>query len=806
MIFIVSVIVVSVIMNECKTIILFTFFFMFRSAVYNAKGYVQTRAYSDILRNLPRVGGAVSKFGKPEDKPKVNRFAQQYSGERRPGNGERGQGRGERGQGNGDRGQERGEKRVSGEKKVNGEKKREKKVNATKQNSSDGINDSRTTEAVNQVRSYEEIRKVMREKVMKEKPKVASKTTGTKKVSAPAVSRGEPIKISLPPYITVSNLANTMNVSLNDMLKKLRELGFENMRHSYILDKENAALIADEYNFEVKFSENAMEDLFPAVTNTKMLKERPPVVTIMGHVDHGKTTILDYLRKSSVVDEEFGGITQHIGAFSVVTPVSKKKITFLDTPGHAAFLKMRERGAIITDIVILVVAADDSVMPQTIEAIKHAKKSGVPMIVAINKCDKPGVKLDKVLSDLAAHDVDIEDYGGETQTVRVSGKTGMNMDKLEEAVITLSEMSEFKAEATGIHADGWVIESQVVKGVGNIATVLVRRGSVKSGDVLVAGHTYCKVRGMKDEHGKVVKLAGPLTPVQVWGWKELPESGDQIVQAKSELVAKRVVANRITRAKEIQSSRDIESINQKRREEIEQQERQEKINALKMAGLDLSVLEEEDADGTECKKVHYMVKADVFGSAEAIKESIHGMGNDEVQSLVVSHGAGAPTESDVELAKTLEATIFCFNVKVPKAIMSKADREGVSIKEHNIIYRLIEDVTGQLTAQLKPIIEVKTLGEVEIKDTFVITVRKSKVKIAGCKVSSGAIKKTSNVRVLRGDAEVYKGTLSSLKHVKDDIAESRKGQECGIAFDKWDKFEKGDIIQVYEEVEKERYL
>ena len=248
-------------------------------------------------------------------------------------------------------------------------------------------------------------------------------------------------------------------------------------------------------------------------------------------------------RKSSVVAQEHGGITQHIGAFSVITPISKQKITFLDTPGHAAFLKMRERGAIITDIVILVVAADDSVMPQTIEAIKHAKKSGVPMIVAINKCDKPGVKTDRVLADLSRHGIDIEEYGGDTQTVQVSGKTGLNMDKLEEAVITLREMSDFRSEISNIPSEGWVIESEIAKGMGNISTVLVRRGTVKVGSYLVAGNTYCKVRGMKDENGKTVKTAGPSTPVQIWGWKDLPQSGDQILEAKNELIAKKVCEN-----------------------------------------------------------------------------------------------------------------------------------------------------------------------------------------------------------------------------------------------------------------------
>lgn len=721
----------------------------------------QSRTYADFLNKFPRVGGGISKFGKftkrdgpaASEPPKAespNRFAQKYSQPRK-----------------------------------------------TPPANHLAKNRAPSPEA-NKLLQYEAMKKSLREK--QKQPK-----TQTHKKQHKKPKYVEPVQIQLPPFVTVSNLATIMNVPLNDVFRKLEGLGFEDIRHNYILDKENASLIADEYNFEVVISEESKDDIYPSQVKPDLLRERPPVVTIMGHVDHGKTTILDYLRKSSIVDKEFGGITQHIGAFSVLTPVSKKKITFLDTPGHATFLKMRERGAIITDVVILVVAADDSVMPQTIEAIKHSKKSGVPIIVAINKCDKHGVKTDKVLADLAAHDIDIEDYGGDTQTVKVSGKTGLNMDKLEEAIITLSEMNDFKAETTNILAEGWIIESEIVKGFGSIATVLVRRGTIKVGDFVVAGNTYCKVRGMKDEFGKPVKVAGPSTPVQVWGWKELPEGGDQVLQAKNEQIAKKAVQYRISRGKELQASRDIETINQKRQDEIKDLKKLEKINELKSAGLDSSYLENDD-DTNSCIDVKYIIKSDVYGSAEAIKESIHDIGNDEVKSIVLSHEAGPPTETDVEMAKTLNAKIFCFNVKVPKPISNKAEKEGVTISEHNIIYRLIEEVTEELTSHLKPRIEVKTLGEVELKDVFVVSVKKSKVKIAGCKVSNGSIKKSSKVKVLRKGEIVYDGTLSSLKHIKDDIAEARKGNECGISFEKWDKFEPGDAIEVYEEIEHPRFL
>lgn len=660
-----------------------------------------------------------------------------------------------------------------------------------------------------QYEQYNKIRQRLNEKnKQQQKQKApANKNPGKQQKHIKPKKDKENIKISIPTFVTVSNLSTIMNIPLNTLLTKLETLGFEDMTHNYILDKENALLIADEFGFDVTMSDETGLDLFPAPDDEKKLKPRPPVVTIMGHVDHGKTTILDYLRNSSIVQGEFGGITQHIGAFSVVTPISKKKITFLDTPGHAAFLSMRERGAIVTDIIILVVAADDSVMPQTIEAIKHAKKSGVPIIVAINKCDKPGLKIDKVLGDLARYEIDIEDYGGETQTVQVSGKTGMNMDKLEEAVITLSELSEFKAEPVGIPAEGWVIESEMMKGLGNVSTVLVRRGTIKTGSFLVAGTTYCKVRGMRDEHGKPVKQAGPSTPVQVWGWKELPHAGDQILEAKSEQICRKVIQNREDRRKQIQAAKDIEHINEKRQEEVKELQRQERINELKMAGLDASELMGEDGAGSKVDTCKYLVKSDVFGSAEAIKESIDGLGNDEVKAVVISHEAGAPSESDLDVASALGAKILCFNTKIPKNVQMKADKLGVAMGEHNIIYRLIEEVTLELTAKLKPHIEVKVLAEVELKNVFKITTKnKSTIKIGGCKVVSGTLKRSLRVRVKRGGEVIHSGQLSSLKFVKQDISEATKGSECGIAFENWDKFEENDVVEAYEETEIPRYL
>lgn len=720
---------------------------------------VSRRYYSDFIKNLPRVGG--------EGGSKGNRFANQY-------------------------------------KASDSEKPRTKNWGnfQNQRTRSPPKSGARATQGEpDKTKLYNEAREALREKQRQQMPIKKSQNSTIKRPSKPKPQVAK-IKIQIPTFVTVSNLATVLGVPLNEFLKKLQDLGFENMRHNFILDKENAALIADDYGFDIIMNDETGADLFPVDVKENLLRPRAPVVTIMGHVDHGKTTILDYLRKSSIVKQEHGGITQHIGAFSVITPISKKKITFLDTPGHAAFLKMRERGAIVTDIVILVVAADDSVMPQTVEAIKHAQKSGVPMVVAVNKCDKPGVNVDKVLADLSSHGIDVEDYGGETQTVRVSGKTGLNMEKLEEAVITLSEMNDFKAEVEQVPAEGWVIESHVAKGMGNVATALVRRGTMKVGSFVVAGTSYCKIRGMKDENGKVVKAAGPSTPVQIWGWKDLPEAGDQMLQAPTEQMAKKVCENRIARQKQIQAGKDIDTINQKRMEEIKELERQERANELKLAGLEPTIEEEKKA-----VLVKYIIRSDVFGSAEAIKECIDGLGNEEVRAVVVSHEAGLPSESDVELAKALDATILCFNMKTPKQILAKADRAGVAIQEHNVIYHLIEQVTEKLTSLLPPRIEVKIVAEVEIKDVFTITSKsKSKLKIAGCKVTTGLLKRSSKVRVIRGGKLIYTGTLSSLKHVKDDISEAKKGNECGIGFDGWDKFQQGDRIEAYEEITHQRYL
>lgn len=632
------------------------------------------------------------------------------------------------------------------------------------------------------------------------------------KLAKKSSKRVEKKSLNLPRFTTVSSLANILGVRYERLSKRLEQMGFEDLTHNFILDHETAGLIADEYGYEVNFSEGKEgEDLVPSKTpeDTSSWKPRPPIVTIMGHVDHGKTTILDYLRKSSIVSQEHGGITQHIGAFSVKTPVSKKLITFLDTPGHAAFLKMRERGAFMTDIVVLVVAADDSVMPQTKEAIKHIKKSGVSVIVAVNKCDKENANPDKVIADLAANDIDVEDYGGETQTVRVSGLTGLNMEKLEESIITLSEVLDLRAPDKKVPAEGWIIESQSKKGMGPLATVLIRQGTLKKGDILVAGKTYCKVRAMKDETGKQVKQAGPATPVEIWGWKEVPEAGDDALQAKDEQQAKRVIETRLLREEREKQALDIEVMNKVRveaKKEAQERERQEELRKYGLVEEDIEGGTEKEEQSSQIN-VKYIVRADVSGSAEAIVESIKDIGNEEVKLTVLSHSAGAPIESDLERAQISGATILLFNMNIPKDIDNKAAKMGVKIKTHNVIYHLIEDVTEELSSKLEPIIELKVRSEAEIKEIFEIKgPRKKIIKIAGSKVTSGAIEKSTPVRVMRDGEEVYRGKFETMKHLKDDVQEVKKGRECGLSFDGWSDFRPGDIVQNYDEHAIPRYL
>lgn len=657
-----------------------------------------------------------------------------------------------------------------------------------------------------------------------------SKSKSKSQSQSPAKSSPSNKKsITLSAFISVANLANQLNIRYTSLVKALKDLGFDDSQvgHDYILDNETASLVAEEFNYRVTNSQSqsdAKYDVFksPPCLDPKRLKPRPPIVTIMGHVDHGKTTILDHLRKSSIVKGEFGGITQHIGAFSVKTPVSQKLITFLDTPGHAAFLKMRERGANVTDIVVLVVAADDSVKPQTIEAIKHCQKYNTNVIIAINKCDKPDAQPKLVLNDLAANGIYTEEYGGDIQVVQVSGLTGLNMDKLEEEIITLAEVLDLKAEfspAGGAGVEGHVIESQVKKGAGNVATVLVTRGTLKNGSILVAGQTWCKVKSLKNEFDQPVKLATPATPVEVYGWKELPESGDLVLEVKKEAKAKSVCEYRIQRAKDEQKFNDLENINKSRMQQKQQLEREEKLKELLKYGLSKEDLKQKElelfgspedeasADG-KTKEVPFIIKADVSGSAEAIVESIGGIGNEEVKPVILYEEVNAPNESDIDRAEAAGATIVCFNVNVSKDVLSNAEKRGVKIVQFTVIYHLIEEVSDILSSYLKPITETTVLGQVDIKAIFTITnpKTKKKFKIAGSKVASGVILRNSKAIVKRNELVVFKGELNGIKQGKEDVEEVRKGSECGVQFKNWEDFQENDVVEVYEEKEVPRHL
>ncbi|CDS05035.1 hypothetical protein LRAMOSA07564 [Lichtheimia ramosa] len=562
----------------------------------------------------------------------------------------------------------------------------------------------------------------------------------------------------------------------------------------------------------------------PLPADTSNLPNRPPVVTIMGHVDHGKTTLLDTLRKTSVAAGEAGGITQHI-----VTLPSKKTITFLDTPGHAAFSSMRARGAQVTDIVVLVVAADDGVMPQTREAIEHAQSAGVPIVVAINKCDKPGVDSTRVKQDLARYNVHLEEIGGDVPAVEVSGLTGKNLDQLEETIATLSEVLELRAERTN-GAEGVVIESQVEKGRGNVATVLVRRGTLKPGSTVVAGQTWCKVRSMTDHQGKSVKEAPPGTPVKVTGWKEVPMAGDEMLQAKDEGMAKTVVDNRKARHQREQQLRDLQVINEKRRQQrelLEQERMVEKEYKKEMymfqqglidsppesLGKRLSAIQASLQDDQKVEKKDDMleyravVKGDVSGTVEAVVDCLNGLQNKQIRVKVVESGVGNITESDVQLAAACEGHVIGFNVKADKKIQSEASKRGVGVRSYSVIYKLLEEVKDQLSDMLPPILSTQVVGEASILQIFDISIKGRETRaVAGCRVTNGTIQRNGRVRVVRDKKTVWEGELDALRQVKKDIMEAKKGLECGMSFEGFTGFKVGDVIQSIQTIETKQRL
>ncbi|KAJ5218956.1 Translation initiation factor IF-2 [Penicillium cinerascens] len=605
------------------------------------------------------------------------------------------------------------------------------------------------------------------------------------------VEESAPAPLYLPEFISVSNLADVIGVRPALFVARMEDMGFENVTYDHVLDAETAGLVAAEFNYEAIFDQGS-EDMkaAPLPEDTSNLPSRPPVVTIMGHVDHGKTTILDWLRKSSVAAGEHGGITQHIGAFSVAMP-SGKMITFLDTPGHSAFLEMRRRGADVTDIVVLVVAADDSVKPQTIEAIKHATQANVPIIVAISKIDKEGRNPDKVKQDLSVHGVHVEEYGGDVQAIGVSGKTGVGMIELEEAIGALSEMLDHRAD-TECNAEGWVIEA-TTKSYGRVASALIRRGTLRPGDIIVAGTTWARVRTLRNEAGVAISEATPGMPVEIDGWREQPAAGTEILQAPTEQKAKDVVDYRLERSETAKMGEDMAAINESRLEKRRLENADEAADKV--------------SEPTGPKPVNFIIKADVDGSAEAVLNSIAAIGTNEVYANVLRSGVGPVGEFDIEHAASADGLVISFNMPIDPNMSRMAESQGVEIMDHNIIYKLIDDVKAVLSEQLPPTVTQRVTGEAEVQQVFEITVKgRDKTAIAGCRVRNGMINKARKVRVIRGNETIYDGIMTSLKNVKKDVTEMRKDTECGIGFEDWTDFAVGDHIQCYEETYEKRFL
>ncbi|TYO90710.1 translation initiation factor IF-2 [Oceanicella actignis] len=582
--------------------------------------------------------------------------------------------------------------------------------------------------------------------------------------------------VQVPDAITVQELANRMAERAADVVKTLFKSGMM-VTINDTLDADTAQLVVEEFGHRVvRVSEADVENVIEtAEDRPEDLKPRAPVVTIMGHVDHGKTSLLDAIRNTNVVSGEAGGITQHIGAYQVTTE-GGAKITFLDTPGHAAFTSMRARGAQVTDIVVLVVAADDSVMPQTIEAIHHAKAAGVPMIVAINKCDKPDADPEKVRLELLQHEVVVEKLSGDVQDVEVSAKTGKGLDELLEAIALQAEILDLKANPDR-PAEGAVIEAKLDVGRGPVATVLVQRGTLRRGDVFVVGEQWGRVRALMNDRGERVEEAGPSVPVEVLGLQGTPEAGDVLNVVEDEAKAREISDYRQRKAREMQAARGA-------RATLDQ--------LLAQAKADQDVAE-----------LPIVVKADVQGSLEAIVQAMEKIGNDEVRVRVLHAGVGAITESDVTLAEASKAPIIGFNVRANAPAREAANQKGVEIRYYSVIYDLVDDVKAAASGLLSPEIKETFLGNAQIKEVFKVS---GVGKVAGCVVTEGVARRAAGVRLLRDNVVIHEGRLKTLKRFKDEVAEVRAGQECGMAFENYEDIRPGDVIEIFTSEKVERTL
>ena len=609
-------------------------------------------------------------------------------------------------------------------------------------------------------------------RAQKSKSKSHKEDDGEHAFNAPT----EPIihEVLVPETITVADLAHKMAVKAGEVIKALMKMGMM-VTINQVLDQETAIIIVEEMGHTAKAA--AANDPETFLDDTEhaeaILEARPPVVTVMGHVDHGKTSLLDYIRRSRVASGEAGGITQHIGAYHVET--DRGMVTFLDTPGHEAFTAMRARGAKATDIVILVVAADDGVMPQTIEAVHHAKAAGVPLVVAVNKIDKPEANSERVKQELVAQEVVPEDWGGDTMFVEVSAKTGKGIDELLEAVLLQAEVLELKA-AKNTPAKGLVIEGRLDKGRGPVSTILVQSGTLKRGDMLLAGSSFGRVRAMLDEAGNDIKEAGPSIPVEILGLSDVPNSGEEVIVLNDERKAREIALFR-----------------------------QGKFRDVKLAKQQASKLEnmfDQMAEG-EVKTLALIIKSDVQGSYEALATSLQKLSTDEVKVNIIHTGVGAVTESDVNLSVASKAVLIGFNVRADAGARKLIESSGVDVRYYNIIYEAVDEIKAALGGMLAPEKKESAIGLVEVREVY----RISKVgAVAGCYVQDGVIKRNSKIRILRDDVIIFTGELDSLKRFKDDVKEVKSNFECGLSLKNYNDIEVGDLLEVYEVVEIARTL
>jgi translation initiation factor IF-2 len=578
--------------------------------------------------------------------------------------------------------------------------------------------------------------------------------------------------VSVGETVTVAELAQKMAVKATEVIKVLMNMGVMATINQPI-DQDTAVLVVEEMGHTPKvLKENQIEEDLQGAQAETEAEPRPPVVTVMGHVDHGKTSLLDYIRRTKVAAGEAGGITQHIGAYHVETP--KGGITFLDTPGHAAFTAMRARGAKATDVVVLVVAADDGVMPQTIEAIQHAKAAGVPIVVAVNKIDKGEADPDRVRTELAKQEVIPEDWGGENMFVNVSARTGQGIDELLDAILLQAEVLELRAPRTGL-ASGLVIESSVEKGRGAVATVLVKKGTLHLGDPIIAGSEFGRVRAMFDETGRAVQEAVPSMPVVVLGLSSPPSAGDEILAAESERKAREVALYRQGKFRDVKLARQAT-----RAEDVFSQMGEDK------AGV-----------------VSVLLKSDVHGSAEALRDALTKLSTNEVQVKVVASGLGGITVSDVQLAAASKALIIGFNVRADSGARDAVKETGVEVRYYSIIYEAIDDVRQMMTGMLQPEIKEQIVGTAQVRDVF----RSSKFGVvAGCLVIEGFVRRNNPIRVLRDNVVIFEGALESLRRFKDDVNEVRAGTECGIGVKNYQDVRAGDQIECFSRVEVARTL